>query len=351
LPWLRVPMTLSWLLGSMPVAMALYPSINPSGWTIAALAAMWGPMVTAYLTTGPRRWAAVAVWLLAVVMAAGSRGDGAVYAGVVTGLGLVLLWRRDRWPMLLVTLVIAAIAAVLFLPSGHAKTAVESFSDAVAELEPAAVLWSVFTSFPTMWSGLTGAPWGTGAAWQNPMGWLDVPMPAGVWLPTTLVLGGVIFAGMKYWNLRKSLAVIVLLGITVAIPARALLQVGLPMGELYQPRYVLPLLIVIVGILLIRLPAPRTLSFPTSTVIIMWGLVSYAGTIALHSWIRRYTTGVGTVSIDLSDPAWWDITWASPNQIWVMGSLAWSVLAGIILSQLRSPRSAVEPQLTPAATP
>lgn len=350
LPWLRVPMAVSWVVGSMPLAVSLFASINPSGWTIAALAAMWGPIVTAYLSTGARRWWAVAVWLLAVFMAAGSRGDGAVYAGLISGLALVLLWRKDRWPMLVVTGAVAIVALGLFLPSGHARTAVESFTDGVAELEPAAVLWSVVTSFPTMWSGLTGAPWGTGTVWQNPLGWLDVPMPAGVWMPITLVLGGLIFAGMKYWNVRKALAVIALLVVSIAVPARALTQVGLPMGELYQPRYIVPILLVMVGLLLIRLPAPRTLTFPIGTLVIMWVMLSYAGTIALHSWIRRYITGVDPVSASLGDPVWWDLTWASPNQVWAMGSIAWVVLVAVVLSQLRPRGSTGEPrQALPAS--
>ena len=333
LPWLRGPMLVSWVATSMPLGVVTYASTNPSAWAVAGIAAMWGPMVTAYVAQGRRRWWALGVWLLAALMAAGSRGDAAVFAAVVSLLGAVLLFRRTRWPMLLASALSIGASMALFLSSGHFRLATDSFADTIAEpYDGGEVAWSVFNSWPTMWSALTGAPWGQPDLQQSVVGWLDVPMPAGVWQPILLVLGGLVFAGMRYWGWRKTLAVLAVLTLTIALPARSLAQVGALMGTLFQPRYMLPLLVLLVGLLLVWPGRRLRLAWPQ--LIIMWFLLVYAGTVALHAYLRRYTTGTDVKRYDLSYDEWWEFTAMTPTEVWALGSVAWAVLVGLSLGIL-----------------
>jgi hypothetical protein len=289
---------------------------------------MWGPMVTAYLTVGWRRWAAIAVWWAAALMAAGSRGDAALFVIGISGLGMLLLFARDRWPVLVAAVVAIQVSAGFFLRSGQSKLASESFVDEFPPVPLHSTVWSMIEAWPTYWAALTGAPWGRTKE-SDMLGWIDMPMPSGAWLPITLVLGGFVLAGLGAMYGRKGIAVAVLAVVVVVIPTRSLLQSEVLGGTLFQPRYVLPLLLAWLGVMLVGRPGER-LRFTRTQLLVAGALVAYAAAIALHAWLRRFVTGIDVVDIDLNRaPEWWPYTAASPMTVWIVGSLAWVVLIAI----------------------
>jgi hypothetical protein len=325
LPWLRAPMLLSWVIGSMPFGLALYASTSPSSWAVAGVAAMWGPMVTAYLTTGWRRWAAIAVWWAAALMAAGSRGDAALYVIGITGLGMLLMFAKQRWPVLIASVVPIVVGAVFFLRSGQSRLASGSFVDKLPQVPRETTLWSMAEAWPTYWAALTGAPWGRTKE-ADMLGWIDMPMPSGVWMSTTLLLGGFLLAGLGVMYWRKGVAVAVLAVVVVAIPTRSLLQSEVLGGTLFQPRYVLPLLLAWLGVMLVARPGER-LNFSRTQLVAAGLLFAYASAIALHAWLRRFVTGVDVVDVNLNRATeWWPYTTAAPMTVWIVGSVAWMVL-------------------------
>lgn len=340
LRWLRGAMVVSWIICSMPLGMSLYSSLNPSAWAVAGIAAMWGPMVTAYYSPTLRRLiAAVAVWVLAATMAAGARGDGAAYAALVTGLGLVaLLWRAPRKLVpALASVATIAICAYFFLTSGQSKVASTSFAEGQWRLLDRPVtdqtVWSSIESIPTMWSSLTGAPWGGGRLLSS-LGQFDTPVPTGAWMVTTLVLGGFVLAGLAVVFKRKTAALLLLLAATIVIPVRSLIQARSLVGDLFQPRYLMPLLIVIVGVALLARNG-RRIRFGWGQLIVVWVGLSYAGTVALHAWIRRFVSGTSIVDWDLDlHVRWWDAA-ISPNAAWILGSLAWAALVAVAVIHVR----------------
>ena len=103
----------------------LFASINPSAWGVAGLAAMWGPMVTAFLgKDARRRWLALAVWFLAALMAGGSRGDTAIFAAVISVLGLVLLARRRaQWPAIAMGVIVVTVSAWMLVGTAQLTAA------------------------------------------------------------------------------------------------------------------------------------------------------------------------------------------------------------------------------------
>lgn len=328
LPWLRAPMLLSWVVGSMPFGVFLFASTNPSAWAVAGLAALWGPMVTAFLTDGARRWAAVAIWLLGGVMAAGSRGDAALFVIGVSGLGMLLFLAKKNWPVLLAGGGLIVAAAGFFFTSGHSRLAAESFVDTFARQPRHATVWSMVEAWPTYWSALSGAPWGrTGES--DMLGWIDMPLPTGVWLPTTLVVGGLIWSGLAVMYWRKAAVIAVVAVVVVVVPTRSLLQTEVLGGTLFQPRYVLPLLMVWFGVLLLARPG-AVLRFTRTQLLVAAILLGYAATIALHAWLRRFVTGNDVVDVNLDRAAeWWTFPAASPMGVWAVGSLAWLVLIAL----------------------
>jgi hypothetical protein len=63
-------------------------------------------------------------------------------------------------------------------------------------------------------------------------------------------------------------------------------------------------------------------------------LASLAHSVALHSLMRRYITGLDVASLDLDTNAewWWDVP-VQPMLIWALGSVAFAALAVIIAAR------------------
>lgn len=96
-----------------------------------------------------------------------------------------------------------------------------------------------------------------------------------------------------------------------------------------QPRYILPLLIILAGVSAASVHAPHWWrggrAYATAAAL------AVAAAVALHTNVRRYTTGVDSWSVDPGAGAeWWWAAVPSPVVIWVVGSLSFAILLGIV---------------------
>ena len=126
------------------------------------------------------------------------------------------------------------------------------------------------------------------------MGWLDTPLPAGVYIFWHAAMGALLLMGLAAPTLRDRLAVLVLAAAAVVLPPILQGQVIQQLGWIWQGRY---LLAVIVLLLLACGVAFRMVPFPTGPVARRAGAWLLAGTAAaqLYAFIyvlRRYTVGL-----------------------------------------------------------
>jgi hypothetical protein len=286
----------------------------------------------------PRQWFASAMWLIAGGLAAGSRGDAGLFVIAVSGLGLVLLVRhRSQWRPALAGLATIAVAGAFFLGSGQSRLASQSFPEGVQPHTPEASSWAVLLEYLGLFSGVTGAPWGMENSSNRGLGWLDTPVPSTTWVAVLGTVAALSLVGLAYLDWRKVVAVLALTGMGIAMAARSLTQVNAYPGELFQPRYLLPLVMAVFGLLLVVGPG-RRLALTRVQLGLMWALLSYGGVMVLHSWIKRWTVGSDLVGRDLDGPAlWWPTGLPAPSVVWLLGSVAWSVLLAIALLHLQPP--------------
>jgi hypothetical protein len=122
----------------------------------------------------------------------------------------------------------------------------------------------------------------------------------------------------------------VLVGL-LGIPYFLLWRGGYPVGFEVAARYALPLVPVLGFTLLYWRRATSVASLTVAQLSTVLALMSIAHSVALHSTIRRYVTGVGNLSLDLDAGRewWWDIP-VTPNMVWLLGSVAFGVLAGLL---------------------
>ena len=73
-------------------------------------------------------------------------------------------------------------------------------------------------------------------------------------------------------------------------------------------------------------------------------LVTIAHSLALHRTIRRYVTGTDVTTFDLDSGRewWWEIP-IGPNAVWLLGTLAFALLAFVVGRSIRAAKPAEMP--------
>jgi hypothetical protein len=325
----RTPLIWSLVVTAVPLGMFLIPSTNPSSWALLSGATLWVALVGYFESSGWRRIALGVFAVLAMIMGAGSRADSAVYVVVAVAVAVVLTFERSRRYLLLAILPVAivAIAGLFYLSSGQAGAAGEGLTNEGPNAAPGiADILQRFVGntalIPGLWAGIFGIGFG--------LGWLDTPVPAAA---SALAFGAFIitvFVGLVRGSARKWIAAGLVFLAAWLFPTYILVRTGAIVGAFVQPRYVMPLLIVLVGVLLIGIAERARLSLP-QRVLIVAGLALANG---LTLWInlRRYVTGLDFPSLDLDNGRewWWTNLAFTPMTVLIVGTLAFTAFLVLV---------------------
>lgn len=317
---LRPALLVSVVATAMPLGMFIYGSTNPSTWAFLSAAIVWITALGALQTVGRQRIVLLALMLFGVVIGAGARADSAVYAVFAVLLAVLLGWRirREQIPALVVAALAITISVAFYLSAWQGSSIVGGLDTERGPLSAAQHLGNLLAA-PSLWMGALGG-WG--------LGWLDTPMPAAVSVLAGAVFWGAIFIGLRRADLRRGIAVSVAIAAMWLVPVVLLGQSRMMVGELIQPRYLIPLMIIAVGVASYRWDAARAWS--GMRLILAGAALSIANVVALHINIQRYTTGTDRLSTDPGrDAEWWWAHAPSPMAVWIVGSLA---LTGVFIA-------------------
>jgi hypothetical protein len=344
LPVSRRPVLIGgWIIATVPLAAFLIASNNPSAWAIIGVPSAWIALVGFFETTGRRRIALGAIFALAVIMAAGSRTDAAVYTLLGSALAVWMTFRKDRGYLLSLILpaVLAVVAIVFYATSGQASVATgglaatgsgtgdHSATDPTGSHAPRDLFGLIaynLLQMPTLWVGNFGLAG---------LGWLDTTMPAVVWTGSAAVFAVVVFTGLRNITWRKGIAVVGVVLVLWLLPAYVLVRGGNVVGENVQPRYILPL-VIILGMLAILPVGARMLRLNWFQLAIIGTALVIANSFALHTNIRRYVTGIDVATANLDKGAeWWWPVGPSPMATWIIGTLAYAGLLAVLAWEVK----------------
>jgi hypothetical protein len=329
LPRIRRPtLLLAWLLTTVPLGLFLLASNNPSAWAIIGIGSLWIALLGYFETTGRRRIGLGIVASAATIMAAGARADSAVYAIISIAVVFVLTFRRDRpfYLSAILPVVLAAVSGVLYLSSGQSSVAITGLSTgATARPGLGTLLLFNVQNIQSLWVGAFGT-------W--PLGWVDTPMPAIVSFGAVGSVAVIVFAGLAVVSRRKLIALGFLALVLLLLPLYVLEVGGSFVGESVQPRYLLPLIIVFVGVALLPVGERTPRSTRLQLVLVALALVA-AQAVALHENIRRYVSGLDVAGLNLNRVVewWWPIP-TSPMAVWIAGTLAFAATVAIVIREL-----------------
>jgi hypothetical protein len=318
-----------WLIGLVPLGVFLIASNNPSSWAIISGGTVWLATYGYFVADGWRRWSLLALGILATLMGAGARADAAVYAGVGIVVASVLAAERSRRYLLSVLPFAAAavFAAVMFLATRQSSVLSSGLtgSSDPSELNTAGLIFRNLTEVPSLWAGVFGT-------WQ--LGWLDTEMPAIVWASALGVFAAMCFLGLRSISWRKWTALAIIWVALIVVPVWVLVQSHVIVGAEVQPRYILPLMVMLGGVALLQLPG--RLIDPTRTQLWVVGVaLSLANAVALHTNIRRYVSGDRIADWNLNRHVewWWDMP-VTPMVVWAIGTAAFAGAAALVLREL-----------------
>jgi hypothetical protein len=345
---LRTTWVWMWVIGLVPMGMFIIPSSNPSSWGITAVASGWIALLGYLESRGPRAWALGAVFILAGVLALNARIDAVLYLGLASVVAVWLSPTRGRellvkiWPGFIV---IALVVIQLIVNPANLERVVQGIgqrSDTISDPLPWAtspevadgsafdwaLLWNNLWSIPGLWLGIFGGyPWGS-------LGWLDTAMPQVVLVGTMTVALGVTFLAVRSADKKKLVGLIVMLGAIWVMPLYLLQLGGFLAGEEVQPRYLLPLMMVLLGTIVLTNDGSPIVSDRGRLWFILAAL-TIANAISLHTNIRRYTTGITIQGFNLDSPRewWWPFfpEFFGPTLLWAIGSLAFGGILWLLL--------------------
>lgn len=320
---LRVPLIAGWAIAMVPLSAYLIASNNPGAWGLIGVGGSWLAALGWFRTTGRRSWFLGGLTVVGVLLAAGSRTDAAIYA--ILGLGIASFlsfrWTKGFGIKMILPAVLVVIAAFFFRTSGYAAVAEGGLNGGIPDPEGrnlGAVLGYNLVSIPQLWTGVFGS-WGLG--WRME----DWPGFAMVEFAGLAVFIGLASLGIRHMDPRRAVMSVALVGTLYVLPLYILTRGVSVVGENVQPRYILPLVVVLGGLLLLT-RAERALVPSTWHVIPGIILLVGANAIALYTNIRRYVSGFTIERLSLEDGAewWWSGAPLGPTALWILGSVAFA---------------------------
>lgn len=328
----RASLLWPWIVTMVPLGLFLVASNNPSSWAIIGVGSSWLALVGYFETTGRRSIALGALFGLTVIMAAGARGDAAIYTVLGSVVAIILTVRKARlsWLRAILPAVFAIVAVAFFFASRQSTVAVGGLGSSTAEEIPLSgfgLLAFNLLNVPELWAGVFGG-------W--PLGWLDTGLPAIVTYGGLGVFVAIVFVGIGVTSWRKEAAALLLVLVLWLLPTYVLMQGGNAVGQNVQPRYLLPLIVILAGVAVFTVGQKRLRLSKVQTTLIAVTL-SITQAFALHINIRRYITGVDIQGANLDDVVewWWPGFIFSPMTVWIIGSLAFTALVVVLLRDLR----------------
>lgn len=336
----RTALITGWLITTVPLGAFLLASNNPSSWALIGVGSSWLALLGYFESTGRRRIALGALFALTVIMAAGARGDAALYSVIGIGIAILLTFRRDRGYLLraILPVAMALVAVAFFFSSQQAGVASSGLGaassisggptsgvDAATYSGLALIAYNLLT-VPSLWAGAFGE-WG--------LGWLDTALPAFVRITAAGVFAAVVFLGLRHAGWRKTVAVVGVALVLWLLPTYVLVRGGNIVGDNVQPRYILPLIVVIGALAILVVGKGRFRLSWLQVSIVGVGLVA-AQAVSLQVNIRRYVTGTSLQGLDLdAGDKWWWSSAPAPMVVWVVGSLAYAALIVVLIREAR----------------
>jgi hypothetical protein len=161
--------------------------------------------------------------------------------------------------------------------------------------------WEIITSLPSIITGVFGG-WGLGS--------LETTMPPVTYVGGFVIVLALLFYGLRFINLPEAVSIFLIGMFAFIVPFFVLLRSNLRVGEWLQPRYILPIFYVLIGLSLIVIFRSFHTKSLTIIVNLIFFLSSITFTFSLHTFYRRYVAGLDNFNLffEKTNSWWWEFS-------------------------------------------
>ena len=326
--------TIPWLITCIPLGIFVLASNNPSSWGFTGIGMSALALYSLISSQGEpllNKSILAVVYFLSSLIASGARGDSALFSVLTSGIIVFLTF--STWNKLLKFLplvIFTTTTALILYFSSSAATSVARVGVAPENVgvSPFSVLTQNLLSLPDLFIGIFGV-WG--------LGWLDTPMPQLVWVTTSFIFVGFVAIAWQRQGIRRIIAQLIVVTALIALPLYILQKEMATVGQFLQPRYFLPL-ILLLAILVFESLSVQKFNPSRFFKLVVWAGLSIAQSISLYLNLDRYVHGTGIstgFNLNHSIQWWWSGSVIGPMQVFILGSIAFSALSFLLIDPLK----------------
>lgn len=324
----------------IPLGFFIISSINPSSWVFTAVIGLFFGVI-AWRESASTKVKFLSLLLVAVSSFIGisARYDSIIYLGIALVAALFITSQIELKSRLRNYLVITGFSVLVISSLGY------YFSDVLPLIRYAGVdVTSGRSSIGILGYNLIHLPeLILGGFGLFGLGWLDTPMPSSVWVSVVAVISYLFINSLDFLSKRQLVALFFSVAALIAIPLVTLQFSGAHVGENVQPRYIFPLILVVLSI---SFTTNTEMKFSLLQQTIFIFLFAIAQSVALYVNILRYVAGLQTsvgFNLDSSTPIgwWWKYATIGPMWIWGIGTIAFTCFIYIVFVQTKNKSSAL----------
>jgi len=333
---LRKALLLSWCFTSVPLGLFLMASNNPSSWSIAAHSVFW-VNICSFFQNKTRRGKVVSALgsVASAIIAVGARADSGAFLCVALVLSLFYSWPHieEKLRPRIAVLSIGLIPILLWTSRAGSQSSViqDGLTGSSQWRQVQGVLQYNLENIANLIFGNFGLN-GSKSQLGN-LGWFNTPIPptASLLILLTFVTFAVFLFSKN--DIRGKISMISISIVLVVLPLRVLQIDHMHIGDWFQPRYILPLLYLLIGFGAVF---AKKIELPKDLQLIAVLSLTFAHSLCLHACIRRYmsdyTSDFGADYFLLNHHIlWWSNFGPSPIFIWALGSVSFGVFAAFAI--------------------
>ena len=294
-----LPIIISWLVVNIPLGFFLISSVNPSSW-LYIFSFLFLPLTYRIFAEKKQPhlfMTKLFILGLTFLLPLNARPDTLLFASIF---GVTLLPVIFSFEVKKLSNRIAIYLSTLFI-SIYLMLSIWSRSNLVNFRESKISSWEIITSLPSIITGVFGG-WGLGS--------LETTMPPVTYVGGFVIVLALLFYGLRFINLPEAVSIFLIGLFAFIVPFFVLLRSNLRVGEWLQPRYILPIFYILIGLSLIVIFR----SFHEKSLLIIVNLIFFLSSItftfSLHTFYRRYVAGLDNFNLffEKTNSWWWEFS-------------------------------------------
>jgi len=316
---------LSWGLVLIPIGIFNIASTNPSSWTITGIGTLWAFILSLIFHRNSRTkmfYLSITGILLSLIISLGSRNDSRIYV-LVTFIAVALLFMTKKWitgkiklKIFLLATLISITWAVLWIYRLIFVYPFWYYPGAEIEKDQPNALIALILEIPSFFLGILGGQipandLNKGDLFENfayGISWSDFSFPSIVGILLGISFISVSSISINKLSLQKMFSLIFILFTIVAIIIYVKGLVPEINDAQITPRYIFPLVLLLVGLALLSNTPNESLLGPIQSLIITTFL-TIGGSIAWLVTISRFAIGPDADFTNFyQSPEWWGLS-------------------------------------------